>query len=74
MSDGLDGEPKVFIDPNLLSEDGTVAVANKKFTKDGSLCALSFSSSGSDWREIKVSVCLLLLAAREFTSFEYCFK
>jgi len=54
MMDDLEAEPQIFIDPNTFSEDGTVSVSSKKFTKDGSLCALSLSSSGSDWKTIKV--------------------
>ncbi|KAF6029085.1 PREP [Bugula neritina] len=53
MMDDLEAEPQIFIDPNTFSEDGTVSVSSKKFTKDGSLCALSLSSSGSDWKTIK---------------------
>lgn len=53
--DSLDGEAKVFLDPNKLSDDGTTAVSSKKWSKDGSICAVSLSHSGSDWVEIKVS-------------------
>lgn len=52
--DGLDGEPRVFLDPNTFSEDGTVALSDLSFSKDGKYAAYSISSGGSDWREIFV--------------------
>lgn len=47
-------EEEVFLDPNTLSEDGTVALNSGAFTKDGRLFAYSLASAGSDWVEIKV--------------------
>lgn len=48
----LEAEPEVFLDPNTFSEDGTVALSNISFSKDGSYCAYSIARSGSDWNEI----------------------
>ncbi len=47
-------EPRVFLDPNTLSEDGTVALKGVSFNRDGSLLAYCISRSGSDWQEIYV--------------------
>jgi protease II len=50
----LDGEARVLIDPNTLSQDGTVALGGQAFSEDGTLCAYMLSSGGSDWRTIRV--------------------
>lgn len=49
----MNSERKVFLDPNLLSSDGTVALQSLHFTRDGSLLAYGISESGSDWVKIK---------------------
>lgn len=49
---GLDGKPEVFLDPNKLSEDGTVALAGVSVSKDGKYFAYSIARSGSDWNEV----------------------
>ncbi|MBC5636847.1 S9 family peptidase [Ornithinibacillus sp. BX22] len=44
----------VVLDPNKLSEDGTVAMTNYAFSKDGKYLAYATSTHGSDWQEIRV--------------------
>ncbi|GAA0470655.1 prolyl oligopeptidase family serine peptidase [Alkalibacillus silvisoli] len=48
-----DGESKV-IDPNDLSNDGTVAMTNFSSSQEGHLLAYATSSQGSDWQEVYV--------------------
>ncbi|HWF87741.1 MAG TPA: hypothetical protein VN659_02875, partial [Pyrinomonadaceae bacterium] len=50
----LDAQPKMVLDPNTLSADGTVAVSGLQVSPDGKLLAYSLSASGSDWQEWKV--------------------
>ncbi len=45
----LDAEPKVLIDPNQWSTDGTVALGGMVFSSDGKYLAYSSSQGGSDW-------------------------
>ncbi|MCH5239518.1 MAG: S9 family peptidase [Muribaculaceae bacterium] len=49
-----DGEGEVFLDPNTLSEDGTVALQGVMMSNDGKYTAYVISRSGSDWNEIFV--------------------
>ena len=51
---GLDGVPEIFLDPNTLSEDGTVALTATYFSNDDRYMAYSISKAGSDWTEIFV--------------------
>lgn len=51
---GAKGTPEVLIDPNKLSEDGTVALQNLQFSKNQKYFAYAVSASGSDWQEIYI--------------------
>ena len=51
---GLDGAPEVFIDPNALSAEGTVAIDLTGFSNDDKYVAYSRQEAGSDWQEIRV--------------------
>ncbi len=46
--------PAVVLDPNTLSNDGTVSLSGMDISKDGNYLAYGISKSGSDWVEIHV--------------------
>ena len=52
--DSIGAIPEVFIDPNTLSDDGTVALTGVYQSRDGKYTAYTVSRSGSDWTEIFV--------------------
>ena len=54
QADQLGSEPRVFLDPNKLSADGTVALKGVYFSNNGKWAAYSISRSGSDWQEFYV--------------------
>ena len=70
-NDGLQNQPVLYrqarpeaaaeatpvLDPNTLSADGTAAVMNLRFTRDGRLAAYGVSRSGSDWQDLHVRDC-----------------
>ncbi|HVO30345.1 MAG TPA: prolyl oligopeptidase family serine peptidase [bacterium] len=49
IADGLDAPPRVLLDPNTLSADGTIALNGLEISDDGKLMAYGLSSGGSDW-------------------------
>jgi len=51
VAESIHGEPRVLLDPNLLSSDGTVALAGAEISDDGKLMAYGLATSGSDWNE-----------------------
>ena len=54
IQNSIDGEAKVLLDPNKLSEDGTVALSSIGISKDGKYMGYGISRGGSDWNEIYV--------------------
>jgi prolyl oligopeptidase len=46
---GAHGKPRVLIDPNTLSTDGTVALGTTATTNDAKYIAYATQASGSDW-------------------------
>jgi prolyl oligopeptidase len=54
VADSLDAEPRLLLDPNTLSADGTVALGDMAFSDDGNLMAYGLAASGSDWNEWRV--------------------
>jgi len=50
----LDGSPRLLLDPNGLSSDGTIALTGTAVSSDGQFLAYSLSEAGSDWQEWRV--------------------
>ncbi|MEM7352075.1 MAG: prolyl oligopeptidase family serine peptidase [Acidobacteriota bacterium] len=50
VADALDAEPRVVIDPNPMSDDATISLANWEPSPDGSQVAWGISDGGTDWR------------------------
>jgi prolyl oligopeptidase len=54
MQSDLKSKATVLLDPNKLSDDGTVALSGLGISKGGKWLAYSVARSGSDWNEIFV--------------------
>lgn len=50
----LTGHPEVFLDPNKMAEDGTVALKGYAFSENGKHFAYCLSKSGSDWNTMHI--------------------
>ncbi len=51
---GLDGEDRVFIDPNAIDPAGTTTFSPLGTSKDDRYMAVGVSKAGSDWQDITV--------------------
>ncbi|MFT6184252.1 MAG: prolyl oligopeptidase [Flavobacteriales bacterium] len=51
---GKDAEETVFLDPNTLSDDGTVTAGLMGASDDDKFMAITRNEAGSDWGEIRV--------------------
>jgi prolyl oligopeptidase len=49
IRDSETGPARVLLDPNTFSADGTVALVDQSFTRDGKYMAYATQASGSDW-------------------------
>src|SRR5688572_19565111 len=54
VQQGERGRPRLLLDPNTLSADGTVALTSTEPSDNGRLLAYGVAQSGSDWNEIRV--------------------
>ncbi|NCC73602.1 MAG: S9 family peptidase [Sphingobacteriia bacterium] len=54
VQESLEDTARVLLDPNLLSEDGTVALSGYDVSRDGKYLAYGISRGGSDWNEIYI--------------------
>lgn len=54
VREGLTGEGRVLIDPNLWAKDGATALAEWVPSEDGKFLLYAIQDGGSDWRTVKV--------------------
>ncbi len=54
VREGLDGAPRLLIDPNAWADDGATALSDWKASPDGSKVLYSVQDGGSDWRILRV--------------------
>jgi len=54
VQDTAAAAPRVLIDPNTLSSDGTVALTQWEVAQDGKHLAYGLAAAGSDWNEFRV--------------------
>jgi prolyl oligopeptidase len=54
FQNSLDSEPKLLMDPNTWSKDGTIALAGLAISDDAQLMAYGVAEAGSDWTTWKV--------------------
>jgi prolyl oligopeptidase len=54
VQDSPDAPPRLLLDPNTLSADGTVALVQWEPSRDGKLLACGLAGAGSDWVEWRV--------------------
>jgi prolyl oligopeptidase len=54
VQESLAAAPRVLIDPNALSVDGTVALTTARPSPDGKFVAYGTAAAGSDWSEFRV--------------------
>ncbi len=54
VADDLDAPPRVLLDPNRLSTNGTVALKGYALSEDGRHLAYGLSEAGSDWEEWRI--------------------
>jgi prolyl oligopeptidase len=54
VREGLEGEPRVLLDPNQMSEEGIVSISMLGVSRDARYLAYGLSTGGSDWNEVFV--------------------
>jgi prolyl oligopeptidase len=54
VRDGLNGPPRLLIDPNTWSADGATALSQWAPSEDGRFVVYGIQDGGSDWRTVRV--------------------
>ncbi|GAA5135976.1 prolyl oligopeptidase family serine peptidase [Prosthecobacter algae] len=54
VTEDLEKEPRLLLDPNTLSTDGTTSLTETAPSPDGKFLVYGLSKAGSDWQEFRV--------------------
>jgi prolyl oligopeptidase len=54
VAESLSSAPRVLLDPNTLSSDGTVSLTESQPSDDGKMLVWGTSKAGSDWQEFRI--------------------
>lgn len=54
IQDSLSNNPRIFLNPNRWSDDGTVSLSRISFSKNGKYAACGISRNGSDWQDLYI--------------------
>jgi prolyl oligopeptidase len=54
VADSLNAAPRVLLDPNILSQDATIALADFTPSPDGRYVAYALSDGGTDWKTWRI--------------------
>lgn len=54
VQESLDSKPRVLLDPNSWSKDGTVALSGMRVSEDGKYVAYGIADAGSDWNTWRI--------------------
>ncbi|HYE84907.1 MAG TPA: prolyl oligopeptidase family serine peptidase, partial [Vicinamibacterales bacterium] len=54
VRDGIAGQPAMVLDPNALSPDGSVSLAQYAPSPDAQLLAYAIAAGGADWQTVRV--------------------
>ena len=54
IQDSLNNNPRIFLNPNRWSDDGTVSLSRISFSKNGKYAACGISRNGSDWQDLYI--------------------
>lgn len=54
VREGLDGAPRVLLDPNQFSSDGAVSLAQISVSPQAGYVAYALSDNGSDWVRVRI--------------------
>lgn len=54
IQDSLNNNPRIFLNPNRWSDNGTVSLSRISFSKNGKYAVCGISHNGSDWQDLYI--------------------